>query len=301
MPPTMMQSFGTSERSGHRSDKFYSRKLYDTHHEAVVQPQGVNGKRVSGGLRKPPKRLTKRSLNKVYCHTSERMDELPNDSIHLMVTSPPYNVGKDYDDDLTIQEYLDLLSRVFTETYRVLVPGGRACINVANLGRKPYIPLNALIAQVMHGIGYLMRGEIIWNKSASAGTSCAWGSWCSPSNPVLRDTHEYILVFCKENYSRTNEGGEKTIKKDDFLNATKSIWEFPAESAKRVQHPAPFPVELPRRLIELYTYSNDIVLDPFMGSGTTAVAANMVARRWVGYDTSEEYIKVANARTRILL
>ena len=306
MPPTTMQSFGTSERSGHQSDKFYSRKLYDTRDEPIVQHkgangEGANGEGVNGEHRSLPKKLTKQSLNKVYCHSSERMDELPDDSIHLMITSPPYNVGKDYDDDLTMPQYLGLLSRVFTETYRVLVPGGRACINIANLGRKPYIPLNAIIAQVMQEIGYLMRGEIIWNKSASAGTSCAWGSWCSPSNPVLRDTHEYILVFCKENYSRSDEGGEKTIKKDDFLNATKSIWEFPAESAKRVQHPAPFPVELPRRLIELYTYSNDIVLDPFMGSGTTAVAANMTTRRWVGYDTSEEYVKIAHARLELNL
>ena len=114
-------------------------------------------------------------------------------------------------------------------------------------------------------IGYLMRGEIIWNKGASAGTSCAWGSWLSASNPVLRDVHEYILVFCKSDFKR--EKGESTIEKEGFMESTKSIWDIPAESAKKVGHPAPFPVELPTRLIELYSFKGDIILDPFMGSG----------------------------------
>ena len=148
----------------------------------------------------------------------------------------------------------------------------------------------------MIDIGYLMRGEIIWNKSASAGVSCAWGSWRSPSNPVLRDTHEYITVYSKGDFSRKNIGGKATIGRDDFLEWTKSVWNMPAESAKRVNHPAPFPVDLPRRLIHLYTYYNDIVLDPFVGSGTTAIACLDARRRYIGYDTSEEYVKIAIQR-----
>ena len=128
-------------------------------------------------LKLKAKRLNQKPsfCNQVFNRSSENMEELPNDSVQLMVTSPPYNVGKDYDQDLSLVEYREFLTNVFAETYRVLVPGGRACVNVANLGRKPYIPLNALIYQVMDHIGYLMRGEIIWNKSASAGASCAWG------------------------------------------------------------------------------------------------------------------------------
>jgi len=237
-------------------------------------------------------------LGKIYNHSSEDMHEIPENSIHLMVTSPPYNVGKDYDDDLTENEYLGLLYSVWNEVYRVLVPGGRACINIANIGRKPYLPLNAMISHQMREIGYLMRGEIIWDKSASAGTSCAWGSWKSASNPVLRDTHEYILVFSKDDYKRPADGRESTIGKEEFLQFTKSVWTFPAESAKRVNHPAPFPIELPRRLIELYTYSNDVVLDPFVGSGTTCVAAMRGNRHYIGYDTSEEYVETSKARLR---
>ena len=167
-----------------------------------------------------------------------------------MVTSPPYNVGKDYDDDLTLAEYLSFLKRVWAETYRVLVPGGRACINVANLGRKPYIPLHAFIIHDMNEIGFLMRGEIIWDKGASASSSTAWGSWQSASNPTLRDTHEYILVFSKGNFRREKlDGRTDTISKEEFLEFTKSVWSFAAEFAKKIGHPAPFPIELPYRLI----------------------------------------------------
>ena len=295
-----MQTFGTSERVGHKSDQFYERRMFDVgdcnNNVKLRDPPTITGTK---NTRKKLDKSVSSFCNQIFCHSSEKMNELPDESVHLMVTSPPYNVGKDYDQDLSLIEYSELLARVFVETYRVLVPGGRACINVANLGRKPYIPLNALVYNVMDKIGFLMRGEIIWNKSASAGTSCAWGSWCSPSNPVLRDTHEYILVFCKADYSRKRKDGIATIEKDDFLNSTKSVWEFPAESAKRVKHPAPFPVELPKRLIELYTYANEIVLDPFMGSGTTAIAAQNQNRQWVGFETSDEYITIANERLNL--
>ena len=142
--------------------------------------------------------------------------------------------------------------------------------------------------------GFLMRGEIIWNKEGSVGASAAWGSWKSASNPVLRDTHEYILVFCKSAFK--HEGNGDTISRDDFLTSTKSVWSIMTESAKRIGHPAPFPIELPRRLIELYSFRQDIVLDPFMGSGTTAVAAQMCDRRHVGYEIDQDYIDIANKR-----
>lgn len=278
-----MQTFGTSERVGHDSSHFYGRKMY------------VNGQTDSLS-KEQEERCPDDVVNNIYNHSSTDMVEIPDNSVHLMVTSPPYNVGKEYDNDLTEQEYSDLLYSVWQEVHRVLVPGGRACVNIANIGRKPYIPLNAIISRQMIDIGYLMRGEIIWQKSASAGTSCAWGSWKSASNPVLRDTHEYILIFSKGQYSRPAQGRVSTISKEEFLEFTKSVWTFPAESAKRVQHPAPYPVELPRRLIQLYTYQNDIILDPFIGSGSAAVAAIRNRRRYIGYDISEEYVGIAEQR-----
>ena len=223
------------------------------------------------------------------------MDELVDNSVALMVTSPPYHAGKDYDSDGTFEEYLDLLTRVFTETYRVLEPGGRAVVNVANLGRRPYVPLSHLVTARMLEIGFLMRAEVVLVKARGASGSCAWGSWQSARNPTLRDVHEYCLCFSKGRFDRVRNG-ESTIGRDDFMAATLSVWEIPAERASRVGHPAPFPIALPRRFIELYTYKGDLVLDPFMGAGSTAVAAVDTARHYVGYEIDASYIELARAR-----
>jgi site-specific DNA-methyltransferase (adenine-specific) len=240
-------------------------------------------------------------LNRIFQKSSEDMTELPDHSVHLMVTSPPYNVGKEYDQDLTLEEYRDFLKQIFRETFRVLVPGGRACINVANLGRKPYLPLHAYLIEDMLEIGFLMRGELIWNKASSVSPSTAWGSWLSATNPVLRDVHEYILVFSKGSFSRPGQDRESTIERDEFLAWTKSVWEFPAVSAQQIGHPAPFPEELPRRLIQLYTFADDIVLDPFCGSGTTCLAAKRTGRHYVGYEILQEYVKLAKNRLHDLV
>jgi site-specific DNA-methyltransferase (adenine-specific) len=242
--------------------------------------------------------ISTNALNRIICSSSENMKELPDNSIHLMITSPPYNVGKDYDKDLSLEEYLSMLKKVFSEVKRVLVTGGRVCINVANLGRKPYIPLHSHIIQIMSDLGFFMRGEIIWDKSSSAGTSTAWGSWQSAKNPTLRDVHEYILIFSKDNYSRERKGKKDTIMRDEFIQLTKSIWNFKAASAKSIGHPAPFPEELPRRLIELYSFKEDIVLDPFIGSGQTAIAAVKAKRNYVGYDIDKSYCELAERRIK---
>ena len=157
--------------------------------------------------------------NQIILGSSENMLAIPDNSLHLMVTSPPYNVTKEYDEDLSLKEYLQLLGRVFSETYRVLVTGGRACVNVANLGRRPYLPLSDFISKIMLEIGFQMRGEIIWHKGAGAGVSMAWGSWQSASNPVLRDVHEYILVFTKGSFSL-----EKNLPAKKIPSPKSSSW-----------------------------------------------------------------------------
>ena len=243
--------------------------------------------------------MPEKYINKIILGDAQNMKELPDNSVHLMVTSPPYNVTKEYDQNLSLDEYLTLLKKSFTETYRVLVNSGRACINVANLGRKPYIPLSDLISKIMRDIGYNMRGEIIWNKAGSASPSMAWGSYKSASNPILRDVHEYILIFSKGDYKRNANNKENTIAKEQFMEWTKSIWTMNAESARRIGHPAPFPEELPFRLIQLYSFKDDIILDPFIGSGTTALVALKNERKYVGYDINEEYVKLAENRIKI--
>lgn len=281
--PTETSAFGTRGRISHDSSRFYQSKLYQDRQP----PTEVEY------LETP---LPASERNRLYCKSSEAMTELPDHSIHLMVTSPPYNVQKEYDQDLTLEQYLGLLTAVMTETERVLVTGGRACINVANLGRKPYLPLHLYLTEIMLELGFYMRGEIIWDKGASASPSTAWGTWLSATNPVLRDVHEYILVFSKGSLSRDSEGKESSIERDDFLELTKSVWSFPPVSARSVGHPAPFPEELPRRLIELYSYSGDIVLDPFCGAGTTCLAAKNSGRDYIGYDTEAEYIELSRRR-----
>jgi site-specific DNA-methyltransferase (adenine-specific) len=283
---TQTSSFGSPGRISHDSTPFYISKLY----EGLPKEEEVE-------YTENP--IPREFLNKILCKSSESMEELPENSIHLMVTSPPYNVGKEYDENLTLEEYREFLKRVWREVYRVLVPGGRACIDLANLGRKPYIPLHAFIIEDMLELGFLMRGEIIWNKASSASPSMAWGSWLSASNPTLRDVHEYILIFSKGMFKRTNPFGRKsTISREEFLEFTKSVWTFPAVSAKKVGHPAPFPVELPYRLIQLYTFEGEVVLDPFMGSGQTAIAAIKTNRNYVGYDVNEEYVNLAQRRIK---
>ncbi|MQC26458.1 MAG: site-specific DNA-methyltransferase [Chloroflexi bacterium] len=282
---TQSSSFGVSGRSNHDASEFYNSSLYaDLPSERTVDYYETP--------------LPDAARNQIFGHSNETMDELPEASVHLMVTSPPYNAGKDYDQDLKLDDYLGRLRQVWAEVRRVLVPGGRACINVANLGRKPYIPLHSFIIQDMIGLGFLMRGEIIWDKAASASASTAWGSWQSASNPTLRDVHEYILVFSKDNFGRPGEGRTNSISKEDFLENTKSVWDITAVSAKKIGHPAPFPQELPQRLIELYTFDGDVVLDPFMGSGTTALAARATGRDYVGYEIEPDYVKLAEARLK---
>ncbi len=148
--------------------------------------------------------------------------------------------------------------------------------------------------------GFAMRGEIIWNKGGSAGPSTAWGSWKSATNPTLRDVHEYILIFSKNSFARIAGSKKSTIERDEFLEYTKSIWTFPSESARRVGHPAPYPVELPRRLIQLYSFEGDVVLDPFAGSGSTCIAALQTNRNFVAYEKSSRYTRLAEKRIREL-
>ena len=287
MKGTKTSSFGTKGRVAHDSSKFYNSKLY----------KEIKNNNSDIIVNEFPNKL----LNTIIASSCENMKDIPNNSLHLMITSPPYNVSKEYDNDLSLNEYLNLLKNCFAETYRILVDGGRACINIANIGRKPYIPLSDYVSKIMIEIGFNMRGEIIWNKSAGAGISTAWGSFQSASNPILRDVHEYILIFSKGNYKRERDKNEKELRKDnitkeEFIEWTKSVWTMNTESAKRIGHPAPFPEELPNRLIKLFSFTNDIVIDPFMGSGTTAIAAIKNNRNFVGYEINKEYINLANNR-----
>jgi len=282
---TKTSSFGASKRENHDSTPFYKSKLYQHSKIAEKLPEFENP-------------LPSEVFDKILCQDSRNMENIPESSVHLMVTSPPYNVGKEYDEDLSLNEYFSMLKDVFSETYRVLVNGGRACVNIANVGRKPYIPYHKFIIDTMTEVGFLMRGEVIWDKGASAGVSTAWGSWLSASNPTLRDTHEYILIFSKGKFGRKRRKRENTITREEFLEFTKSIWTFTPESAVKVGHPAPFPVELPYRCIQLYTFKGENVLDPFCGVGSTAIASLRTGRHFICLDIEMKYFELAKERVK---
>src|SRR5210317_1267839 len=234
-------------------------------------------------------------IDKIFHKSSENMQELENNSVSLTVTSPPYNIGKDSDLDLTDNEYWSMMEDIFREIYRVTESGGRVVVNVANLGRKPYIPFSKYFTELLIEIGFIMRGEIIWQKSKGANANFAWGSWLSASNPVIRDIHEYCLVFSKEGMSKGTKG-TSTLEKDEFMDSTLSIWNISPARAKKIGHPAPFPVELAKRFINLYSFKNDLILDPFIGSGSTAIAAKLLNRDYIGYELNPEYVKIAKNR-----
>ena len=292
---TETSNFGVGGRESHDASRFYGRfrAPHVSTDDVVAVPRPIAEPFVHGDAR--------------------HMDAVEDGSVALVVTSPPYFAGKQYEEELEREgvpssylEYLELLTDVFAECTRTLEPGGRIAVNVANLGRKPYRSLSADVTRILeHDLGLLLRAEIIWQKGEGASGSCAWGSYRSASNPVLRDITERVIVASKGRFDRARpvkqraaEGlpSESTITTDDFLGLTLDVWSIPAESARRVGHPAPFPVELPERLIRLYTFAGDLVLDPFMGSGSTLVAAAQLGRRYVGYDLDAGYVELARHR-----
>jgi site-specific DNA-methyltransferase (adenine-specific) len=292
---TTTSNFGVSRRENHDASAFYERfhppDVSDD--ESVVEPEPVG--------------------EPFVCADARTMSEVKDGSVALVVTSPPYFAGKQYEEELEREgvpssylEYLELLRDVFAECTAKLEPGGRIAVNVANLGRKPYRSLSADVIRILQDdLGLLLRGELIWQKGEGATGSCAWGSFRSAANPVLRDITERVVVASKGRFDRARSVKQRereglpyrsTLMTDDFLALTLDLWDIPTESARRVGHPAPFPVELPEQLIRLFTFEDDLVLDPFMGSGSALVAAARLGRRYVGYDLDPSYVAIARQR-----
>jgi len=238
--------------------------------------------------------------NNIICaDVLDALADLPPDSAHLAVTSPPYNLGVEYDnhrDELSEEHYLQWTKKVWGECQRVLRVGGRLCINIGENKRQNIAhPTFSAFIQQCTELKMLYRGTIIWNKH-SAAKHCAWGSWKSPSNPHLVPRHEYIIIFSKGQYKLDGNRQDVDITAEQFMEYTRSVWNFGTESKKRVGHPAPFPLELPERLIQFYTFRGQTVLDPFAGSGTVGVACKKLGREYILIDNSPEYCKLARAR-----
>ncbi|MFP5331344.1 MAG: DNA-methyltransferase [Acidimicrobiia bacterium] len=283
---TRTSSFGSSRRESHDASAFYER----FEPPLISQDSDVHWDK---------------GIDSIFLGDARDMAAVPSNSVALVVTSPPYFAGKEYEEDMgkghvpaSYQAYLAGLEEVFAECVRTLEPGGRVAVNVANLGRRPYRSLSGDVIRIFERLGLLLRGEVVWVKARGASGSTAWGTFQRPANPVLRDLTERIVIASKGRFDRAISVRQRAaegrphvsdIWRDEFMEATTDVWEIPSESATRVNHPAPFPLELPRRLIELFTYRGDLVLDPYMGSGTTAVAAVQSGRHYVGYEIDPDY------------
>lgn len=243
-------------------------------------------------------------VNKIICGDGEEiLKKFPDNFIDIIITSPPYNFGLEYQNDkhrdaIYWQDYFEKLNRIWKECYRVLKPAGRFCVNIQPLF-SDYMPTHHIISKQLLELGLLWKAEIIWEKHNYNCKYTAWGSWRSPSMPYLKYTWEFIEIFCKESHKKEGDSNKIDITGDEFKKWVYAKWDIaPERNMKKYNHPAMFPEELVSRLLKLFSYQDDIVLDPFNGVGTTTLVAYKLRRKYIGIDISEEYCKTAEERLK---
>ena len=263
--------------------------------EVVIQGKVISTFR---NLEEQKKKEEKFKFNQFLCgDVLDMIKKIPDSSIHFAVTSPPYNVGKDYDnhnDKMNHQDYLDWLYKVWVETKRVLVPGGRFAINIAPTGIKDFVAIHHDYIEQMKKLGMKFRTEILWYKQTMLKRT-AWGSFKSPANPHIVPSWEYVLIFTKDQDRLDGDPQMADIKKEEFMKFSDGFWKIQPET-QRKGHPAPFPEELIYRLVKFYSYKGNNILDMFGGTGTVATIATRTGRNFVHIDISPQYCKVASDR-----
>lgn len=239
-------------------------------------------------------------LNKVICADSlEFLKELPDACVDLIFTSPPYNFGLGYDgyeDTSKWDDYFNRLFKITDECIRVLKYGGRLVLNVQPL-YSDYIPSHHIISGHLIEMGMLWKGEIIWEKNNYNCKYTSWGSWKSPSSPYLKYTWEFVEIFCKGDLKKEGCKEDIDITGDEFKQWVVAKWSIAPESRmKKFGHPAMFPEALAERVFKLFSYRNDLILDPFNGAGTSTAVAKRLGRKFIGIDISENYCDIARRR-----
>lgn len=239
--------------------------------------------------------------NSIWIYNADllRTDCVKEKTIDLIVTSPPYNVGIKYnshDDKMFYEDYLSFTREWLAKCYRLLKDDGRFCLNIPldkNKGGQQSV--GADLTTIAKEIGFKYHSTIIWNEG-NISRRTAWGSWLSASAPYVIAPVELIVILYKKTWKKTSGSRKSDISKKEFMEWTNGMWTFMGESKKRVGHPTPFPIELPRRCIKLFSFIDDVVLDPFMGSGTTLLAAYLNNRKAVGIEIDKTYCELAKKR-----
>ena len=238
--------------------------------------------------------------NKIICADSlELLRKLPDNCVDIIFTSPPYNFGLAYDshnDTASWNQYYEMLFDIFKECIRVLKYGGRFVVNVQPL-YSDYIPAHHIISNFFIEQKMIWKGEIIWEKNNYNCKMCSYGSWKSPASPYLKYTWEFVEVYCKGDLKKAGKSDNADISAEEFKSWVVAKWSIaPERHMKEFGHPAMFPENLVERVLKLFSFKNDIVLDPFNGAGTTTVVAKKTGRRYLGIDISEEYCVTARKR-----
>lgn len=238
-------------------------------------------------------------LNHIYCGDILTLDTIDHNSIDLVITSPPYNLGMNYgsDDNLNYLDYLEFNRQWMNRCFNWLKPDGRMCLNIPldkNKGgqKSVYADLTVIAKD---GVGFKYHSTVVWNEQ-NISRRTAWGSWMSASAPYVIAPVEMIVILYKQEWKKTSGSKKSDITRDEFMEWANGVWSFNGESKKKIGHPAPFPLELPRRCMKLFSYVGDTVLDPFMGSGTTALAALQNDRNFIGCDSNPEYVRQSEDR-----
>ncbi len=241
---------------------------------------------------------------RLYQADTASADFIPEGSVDLIVTSPPYNVQVEYgahEDDMSYDAYLEFCERWMRNCFRWLKRDGRFCLNVPlDKNRGGQQSVGADLTTLAKRIGFRYHSTIIWNEG-NISRRTAWGSWLSASAPYVIAPVELIIVLYKEQWKKCSGSGQSDITSEEFIEWTNGLWTFNGESKKKIGHPAPFPIELPKRCIKLFSFVGDIVLDPFAGSGTTLIAGMMYNRRVIGIEIDPNYCELAKQRIETYL